>query len=416
MRRVLLLLLACALALTLVPLAATRASRDGEAGSLAQQARAVERQLAGLERQVAGMERSSGRFDRWLGCIRWMPVSEYGDADARDGYRYDDQDGSGPGYRAALAVDTARPRQPDFMLLSLRRRAGCDSSPTLPGGSRRTGHARRSRAPARPAGPTRRACGAHVRALRRMGVVPVLGAGDRARRRRASASATSSVPSTTRRRAIALRSRSTPAPGTTPTTSCSRSPVATVPSPPASAAATRARESTDVRRLGLPLLLVALALGVMPAVGVVSAERPGDDGQRERLRDLRQDLASLREDVEDLREPVAEFERFDQCMFAIGVTQRGAAMAVSATSTARAVASASRRSRSTRAAITARTTTCSPSPARSRRRSSATRTPAARGPTNDRAAASGDESFAPRRARGRQRLDLDPSRRARACR
>lgn len=135
MRRVLLLLLACALALTLVPLAATRASRDGEAGSLAQQARAVERQLAGLERQVAGMERSSGRFDRWLGCIRWMPVSEYGDADARDGYRYDDQDGSGPGYRAALAVDTARPRQPDFMLLSLRRRAGCDSSPTLPGGT-----------------------------------------------------------------------------------------------------------------------------------------------------------------------------------------------------------------------------------------------------------------------------------------
>ena len=43
-----------------------------------------------------------------------------------------------------------------------------------------------------------------------------------------------------------------------------------------------------------------------------------------RLADLRSELHGLREDAEDLREPMADFELFDQCAFAIGVSSHGA--------------------------------------------------------------------------------------------
>lgn len=39
--------------------------------------------------------------------------------------------------------------------------------------------------------------------------------------------------------------------------------------------------------------------------------------------DVRGAIASLREDVEDLREPVAEITHFDECVYTIGVRQRG---------------------------------------------------------------------------------------------
>jgi hypothetical protein len=54
-----------------------------------------------------------------------------------------------------------------------------------------------------------------------------------------------------------------------------------------------------------------------------SAKRRGRPSRRERIRDLHQEVASFQEDVEDLGEPAEEFELFDQCMFTIGVSDYG---------------------------------------------------------------------------------------------
>jgi len=40
--------------------------------------------------------------------------------------------------------------------------------------------------------------------------------------------------------------------------------------------------------------------------------------------DVRRDLRALREDVEDLAGPVDEIDRFDQCLFTVGLRSRGA--------------------------------------------------------------------------------------------
>jgi hypothetical protein len=44
---------------------------------------------------------------------------------------------------------------------------------------------------------------------------------------------------------------------------------------------------------------------------------------RDRVEDLRRELASLTDDIDDLQEPVAEFERFDECMYLVGVSELG---------------------------------------------------------------------------------------------
>jgi len=43
----------------------------------------------------------------------------------------------------------------------------------------------------------------------------------------------------------------------------------------------------------------------------------------DRIEELQQELDSLTEDVEDLQEPVGEFELFEECMYLIGVSERG---------------------------------------------------------------------------------------------
>jgi hypothetical protein len=81
--------------------------------------------LSALERRVRIMERSarrllaaSERFDEWESCVSWVPVTEYGDPDARFGYLFGPRGGT-PGYRPALAIDRSDWDDPDYMFLAL---------------------------------------------------------------------------------------------------------------------------------------------------------------------------------------------------------------------------------------------------------------------------------------------------------
>ena len=67
----------------------------------------------------------------------------------------------------------------------------------------------------------------------------------------------------------------------------------------------------------LALLCAALAFAL------VAAAPAGAASLLDRVEELQQELDSLTEDVEDLQEPVAEFERFEQCMYLIGVSELG---------------------------------------------------------------------------------------------
>jgi hypothetical protein len=67
-------------------------------------------------------------------------------------------------------------------------------------------------------------------------------------------------------------------------------------------------------RLSLALMWALLLMGA-PAASAASVP--------DRIEELQQELDSLTEDVEDLQAPVAEFERFEQCMYLVGVSEHG---------------------------------------------------------------------------------------------
>ncbi len=57
-----------------------------------------------------------------------------------------------------------------------------------------------------------------------------------------------------------------------------------------------------------------------------SATRPAarpEQGWAERVQDVKHDLAGALEDIEDLLEPAQEFVQFDECMFTVGMGERG---------------------------------------------------------------------------------------------
>jgi hypothetical protein len=80
-------------------------------------------------------------------------------------------------------------------------------------------------------------------------------------------------------------------------------------------------------RRSLITLLCAAALALAPAAQPAQAgggrERP--PATADRVEELQQELDSLIEEVDDLQEPVAEFDLFDECMYAIGVSEQGSA-------------------------------------------------------------------------------------------
>ena len=157
--------------------------------------RAMRSVVSELERKVELMELSAARYADWQACLRGVPVSEYGDPDRQFGYVYDERDGSGLSFMPALAVDRkSRPRKEDYMFLDFARSGDCRSDAPLPGGTAEPASARRRPAPAavrqadagahapgpRAAGPPPEALrpptAGGLGALRRVGVVRVLGA------------------------------------------------------------------------------------------------------------------------------------------------------------------------------------------------------------------------------------------------
>ena len=79
---------------------------------------ALERKVRRLEARAEDLERMSGRFDEWESCLSWVPVTEYGDADNRFGYLFDQEGSQEPGYRPAITIDRSEWDDPDYEFLA----------------------------------------------------------------------------------------------------------------------------------------------------------------------------------------------------------------------------------------------------------------------------------------------------------
>jgi len=98
--------------------------------------RAVQSEVRELAAQVELMQLSAARYDDWETCLTYVPVSEFGDPDRQFGYAYDERDGTGVGFRPALALDyQARPGREDYMFIDFDRGGDCLSDPPKPGGT-----------------------------------------------------------------------------------------------------------------------------------------------------------------------------------------------------------------------------------------------------------------------------------------
>jgi hypothetical protein len=68
---------------------------------------------------------------------------------------------------------------------------------------------------------------------------------------------------------------------------------------------------------------VRVAVITLLCLLALTAGSQADPHHVDRIDDIQQELDSLTEDVEDLREPVGEFDLFEECMYVIGVAERG---------------------------------------------------------------------------------------------
>jgi hypothetical protein len=96
----------------------------------------VESKVDRIERMIRRMERTAERWRRWTTCITKVPVSEYGDPDHSSGFAYEEEDGSGPDTRPALAIDRRGPRSPNMVWFEFSQRPRCQdlgTEPTQPG-------------------------------------------------------------------------------------------------------------------------------------------------------------------------------------------------------------------------------------------------------------------------------------------
>ena len=114
------------------------------------------------------MQETADRYEDWEKCISWVPVSEYGDPDRQFGYRYDERDGTAPGYRPALAVDRrSRPGREDYMFLDFARSGACESAAPAAGGTADSASLRRPRPRASASSGPKRTLRAQVARLER---------------------------------------------------------------------------------------------------------------------------------------------------------------------------------------------------------------------------------------------------------
>lgn len=222
-----------------------------------------------LRAQLDAMARVVARYEQWSSCLRIVRTHEYGDPLGGDGYRFDAHDGTGLVYRTAIALaPDAPPGDATFDLLELRGEGVCVAA----------------RMPARVGSGVpglRRAARAIERAVRRfdawescLAQVPVSELGD------------------PRGRFGYLYG----APGAEP----------------------RPRPALSIEHVDPEdpdYLLLARA----------SAGPCDHDDEETAPDDRRHGLAGLAEDVADLREPVADLDRFDRCMYTVGLSERGSA-------------------------------------------------------------------------------------------
>jgi len=277
----------------------------------------LQRKLASIGRAMKPMTKSTRRFHRWMRCVSRVPVSEFGDPDHRFGYAYDERNGTGLDRRPALAVDE-RGGRPGYLFLRFSRRNGCDSAPTVPGGTADE---------ARPI-IAKRASGPRIGALeRRFATLE-----DKADEVERAAERFDEWESC-----------------------LSWVPVTEYGDPDgrygyryggkAGKLGYRPALAIDISQWDDPDYEFLAFIGRdRPFVKRECGHEPGEDvdkplirispkretsahdrvaSRRDRALDLEQDLHSFKEDVEDLAEPIEEFEFFDQCMFTIGVSTYG---------------------------------------------------------------------------------------------
>ena len=102
----------------LILAATASATSESRTPTLRAKVRAIGSEVRDLERKVELMELSAARYADWQACGHGVPVSEYGDPDRQSGYLYDERDGTGLGYRPALAIDRSDWDDPDYMFLA----------------------------------------------------------------------------------------------------------------------------------------------------------------------------------------------------------------------------------------------------------------------------------------------------------
>jgi hypothetical protein len=139
------------LLLVLAPAGTARAGEDSQwpdTEALRPNVRAVAREVKAVEAKIEQMQETADRYEDWERCISWVPVSEYGDPDRQFGYRYDERDGTSPGYRPALAVDRrSRPGREDYMFLDFDGGSDCESAAPAAGGTADSASVNRAGAP-----------------------------------------------------------------------------------------------------------------------------------------------------------------------------------------------------------------------------------------------------------------------------
>ncbi len=278
----------------------------------ASQLDSIEAELAWSKRQLGSLRRSARRYERWDDCLDRVAVAERGDGDGEEGFRYDDVDGGGAWLRDALTLKPGK--QPGHYLYDLSGRPGCESAPTVPGGTAD---------PAKLPGPDVTAArgssegGGTLASLRR-----------KLARLEAVADDVGKAASRFDRWESCL--------SWLPVTEYGdpRGGFGFVYRRESGESGFRAAVAIDRSRWDDPdyeLISIERRRDGRPACGgdpgesvdrVLPARRVAA-GRDTPQGDLLKDARDLREDVEDLREPMGEFETFDQCMFTLGLTEYG---------------------------------------------------------------------------------------------
>ena len=289
-------------------------TRRSSANSMLERVRA---QLRSVARALRPMSHSTKHYAHWKRCVSRVPVSEFGDPDHRFGYAYDERNGTGLDRRPALALDD-RARHPDYTFLKFASRRGCNSAPTVPGGTADE---------ARPIAAKRSSLKGLGAAERKLATLE-----DKAEEVEHAAnrfdeweSCLSWVPVTEYGDPEGeygyLYGANGQRPGYRPALAID---ISEWDDPDYEFLAFIGRDRPFVKR----------ECGHEPGEGVDSPviREPSrsklkvhgaPSSQRDRLIDLLQELHSFKEDVEDLVEPAAEFPLFDQCMFTVGVSAYG---------------------------------------------------------------------------------------------